>query len=67
MQSEILSEWYSSPVTEWLLRELKVRQEALTDRLVNEAGRDPIRDARDSGAIMVIKDIFDIDFEGGSN
>ena len=63
-RNEIVAEWYNHPVTEWLLKELEVRKEGLIGRLITEAGIDPIRDARDSGAILAIQDIFDIDLEG---
>lgn len=63
MRNEILSEWEQHPITEWLFRELKVRSEALTEVLRNEAGRDPVEDARKSGRILEIQDILNIDFE----
>ena len=61
--NEILSEWKRHPITEWMFRELLIRKTALTEALQNEAGRNPVEDARASGRILEIQEIINIDFE----
>lgn len=60
---EIVSEWKQHPVTQWLFRELGIRSQALTETLRTEAGRNPVEDARNSGRILEIQDLLNIDFE----
>jgi len=60
---ELVEEWKTHPVTEWLIRELKIRSLALTEMLMQEAGRNPVEDARNSGRILEIQDILNLDYE----
>lgn len=60
---EIVSEWKHHLVTQWLFRELEARSQALTETLRTEAGRNPVEDARNSGRILEIQDLLNIDFE----
>jgi hypothetical protein len=46
-----------------MFRELLIRKTALTEALQNEAGRNPVEDARASGRILEIQEIINIDFE----
>lgn len=62
-RNEILSEWHNHPVTEWLLKELRVRSDAMTEMLRQQAGQNPVEDARLSGRILEIQEILNMDFE----
>lgn len=62
-RNEILSEWRNHPVTEWLLKELRVRSDAMTEMLRQQAGQNPVEDARLSGRILEIQEILNMDFE----
>ncbi len=62
-RNEVLSEWLRHPITEWMFKELNVRQTALTETLRQEAGQNPVEDARKSGRILEIQEILNIDFE----
>ncbi len=62
-RNEILNEWLNNPITEWMFKELNARLTAFTEVLRQEAGQNPVEDARKSGRILEIQEILNIDFE----
>jgi len=56
-------DWKRHPVTEAVFSQLQDRINFFQAKLLEHAGRDPIEDARASGAAMAIRDVLDIEYE----
>lgn len=62
-----LIDWKRHPVTQAVFSTLNARIDDLTERLVENAGNDPLKDARFSGAILAHRDILNIAYDDISN
>jgi len=56
-------DWKRHPVTEAVFSQLQERINFFQAKLLEQAGRDPIEDARASGAAMAIRDVLEIEYE----
>jgi hypothetical protein len=57
-----LYDWKRHPVTQAVFSTLTGRIQELAERIIENAGRDPIADASFSGAIKAYRDLLNIEF-----
>lgn len=59
----LVSDWKQHPVTKYVLKEFENRSEVLVERLKLQAGQDPIQDARDSGYMLAVNDLINLEVD----
>jgi hypothetical protein len=57
-----LVDWKRHPITQAVFSTLAARVNDLAERLIDQAGKDPIQDATYAGAIKAHRDMLNIDF-----
>lgn len=57
------TDWKRHPVTQEIFKQLADRMIVYTETLIATAGTSPVDDAKNSGAILAIRDMLTIEYE----